>query len=252
VLSELPPGSYVAAAAANRPRPTPAVTVSGHDFATTVRVTLTVTPGSAGPNLFEAHVVDFDTGKPVQATSVSLDLSLPSRPDVGASRLDLEPQAGGVWSAKGTNLSIDGRWNVVVTVQEAAAAVQIPLQVQTRLPPEQITVSGQAGQPTLYTIALPGGGSLQTYVDPGTKSGPNTVHFTFFQATGNEQPIASATATETAPNGSQTNLKLIRFDKGHFAANVTLTDGKWTFRIEGTAPDGSAVSGYFIQQIGAS
>jgi copper transport protein len=252
VLSELPPGSYVAAAAANRPKPTPTVTVSGHDFATTVRVTLTVTPGSAGPNLFEAHVVDFDSGKPVPATSVSLDLSLPSRPDVGASRLDLQPQAGGVWSAKGTNLSIDGRWNVVVTVQEAAGAVQIPLQIQTRLPPEQITVSKQAGQPTLYTIALPGGGSLQTYVDPGTKPGPNTVHFTFFQATGDEQSIASATAMQIAPNGSQTNLKLIRFDKGHFAANVTLTDGKWTFRIEATAPDGSTVSGYFTQQIGGT
>jgi nitrogen fixation protein FixH len=197
-------------------------------------------------------VVDFDTGRPVQATSVSLDLSLPSRPDVGGSRLDLKPQAGGVWSAKGTNLSIDGRWDVVVTVQESTGALQIPLQVQTRLPPERITVSKQAGQPTLYTIALPGGGSLQTYVDPGTKPGPNTVHFTFFQATGDEQSIASATATETAPNGSQTNLKLIRFDKGHFAANVTLTDGKWTFRIDGTAPGGSAVSGYFIQQIGGT
>jgi copper transport protein len=252
VLSELPPGSYVAAAAANRPAPTPSVTASGSDFATTTRVTLTATPGAAGPNLFEARVVDYDSGRPVQATAVSLAFTLPTRPDVGASRLDLEPQGGGVWSAQGTNLSIDGRWNVVVTVQGASGAVQVPLQVQTRLPPETITVSRQAGQPTLYTIALPGGGSLQTYVDPGTKPGPNTVHFTFFRATGDEQPIASATATETAPDGAQKNLTLLRFDQGHFAANVTLTAGKWTFRIEGTAPDGSNVSGYFTQQIGGS
>ena len=45
------------------------------------------------------------------------------------------------------------------------------------------------GQPTIYTIALGGNLTLQTYVDPG-KAGPNTVHYTFFNGA-NEQPISA-------------------------------------------------------------
>ena len=49
---------------AARPGPSvaPALEASGADWATTVRVTLTVTPGAAGPNRFSATVADFDSG----------------------------------------------------------------------------------------------------------------------------------------------------------------------------------------------
>ena len=52
-------------------------------------------------------------------------------------------------------------------IAQATTAVEVPLKLRTRLPPEQISVSRVPGQPTLYTIALSGGASLQTYVDPG-------------------------------------------------------------------------------------
>src|SRR5205823_920605 len=83
----------------------------------------------------------------VAANGGALAFSLPARPDVGSSTLDLRKGQGGMWSANGTNLSIQGRWDVVVTVQGSSGAVQVPLKVQTRLPPEKIQVSTQAGQP---------------------------------------------------------------------------------------------------------
>ena len=54
------------------------------------------------------------------------------------------------------------------------------------LPPEQVQVSRVPGQPDLYTITLPSGGTLQTYIDPG-RAGANTVHFTFFEPSGSER-----------------------------------------------------------------
>ena len=240
VLSELPPSSYVVAAS-QRAAPQ-RVVASGSDFATTVRVKLTVSPGTVGTNTFVARVTDYDTGAPVSATSVQLQFSLPSNPNV-ASTLDLRRSSAGTWTGTGTQLSIDGLWSIEVVIQEPAASTDVQLHVRTRLPPERITSVSAPGQPTIYTIALGGSLTLQTYVDPG-KAGPNTVHYTFFKGQ-NEQPISDATARAESPSGAQMDTKLLRFDPGHFGANVTLTAGRWTFFIDATTTSGQHVSAYF-------
>jgi nitrogen fixation protein FixH len=247
VLTQLPPPATVAVAV--RPNAAQHVVVTGNDFATTVRVKLIVTPGTVGPNRFEVRVTDYDTGKPAPATGVQLGFSLPGRPEIGTPKLDLDQAAPGVWTGQSTVLSMDGGWDVTVLVQEATGAVTVPLQLQTRLPPQQIQVlHGASGQPTIYTITLAGGVSLQAYVDPGTV-GNDVVHFTFFQANGKEQPIASASALATPPSGATTDLPLIRFDAGHFVANTTLTAGTWRFQITATTSDGTTYSAYFVQDI---
>src|SRR5207245_5506588 len=152
-----------------------------------------------GPDRFEAKFTDYDTGQPVQATQVSLQFALPGRPVLGNPTLPLTRGAAGLWTGQGTVLSMDGRWNVTVVIQEPPRGVSVPLALETRLPPEHITVSRASGQPDLYTISLTGGRSLQSYVDPG-KAGKNVVHFTFFQSSGNEQPITSASATALTPS----------------------------------------------------
>jgi copper transport protein len=250
VLAELPPSVYVSAAGAKQSGP-PSITVRGSDFATSVRVRLTVSPAYVGPNRFDLTANDYDTGRPVPARSISLRFELPTRPDLGASTLDLRRGSNGAWQAQGSQLSIDGTWTVTAVIQETSGAVEVPLKVRTRLPPERIQVSKVPGQPTLYTITLPIGGTLQTYIDPG-KPGPNQVHFTFFTASGAEQPITSATASSTDPADAQRPMKLIRFDPGHFVANATLSGGRWTFRIDATTDRGQPVTAYFSQAIGGS
>jgi len=245
VLSQLAPASYVAAAQkAATPRQ---ITVAGSDFATTVKVRLTVSPGTVGENTFTTRITDFDSGAPVKASSVQLQFSFPNNPDV-ASTLQLKGGASGVWSGRGTDLSIDGPWTIVVLIQTPTASTDVTLHLRTRLPPEQITSQSASGQPTIYTIQLGGGLTLQTYVDPG-KSGPNTVHYTFFQANGQEEAIAKASASSEAPSGTQQAMSLIRFDKGHFAANTTLTSGAWTFFIDATTTSGRQVAAYFRQTV---
>ncbi|HEY3208534.1 MAG TPA: CopD family protein, partial [Actinomycetota bacterium] len=246
VLTQLPPASSVASAA-RRPIPQQVV-VRGNDFATSLRVRLVVTPGTVGPNAFAATVTDYDTGRPVDASRVSMMFNLEGRPDLGSPTMELSRARGGLWAGRGTVISMDGRWNISVLVQGPAGSVEVPLAFTPRLPPERIQVSRAPGQPTLYTIALAGGGSLQAYVDPG-REGNNTVHFTFFQASGNEQPIASASATAVAPSGSPEELPLIRFDAGHFVANTKLVAGHWRFRIQATTRNGTVYEAYFEQHI---
>ena len=250
VLSSLAPPATGAQAAQAVPGPT-RVVATGHDFATSVKVRLAITPGTVGQNRFVADVDDYDTGRPVDATGVTLNFSLPSRPDLGQPTLPLQRQ-GTVWVGTGTVLSMYGRWDVTMLVQEAAGGVSVPLSVRTRLPTEQIATSpGTGTQPTIYTIQLPGGDTVQGYLDRKA-AGPNTAHFTFFTASGNELPIASAQGSIITPSGTVRPVKMLRLSKGHFVANVTLDAGHWTFLIDAT-PTSEGVgpfSAYYGQTIG--
>jgi copper transport protein len=245
VLSGLPPASFVEAA--GQKTASPSVTVRGSDFATTARVRLTVSPGTVGPNRFTVHVVGYDSGRPLPARGVRLEFSLPSNPTV-ASSLNLARGPDGTWTGQGTNLSIDGQWDIDVVVQQAATGLDVSLRLRTGLPPEHITVSRQPGQPALYTIQLGNGRSLQTYLQQPIP-GQGLVHFTFFQASGKEEPVTSASATAITPAGADQPLKLARLASGHFVANLSLTPGQWTFRINATPADGQPLSGYFSQTI---
>jgi copper transport protein len=246
VLSQLPPGKFAGRAAA-RPAP-PSVQVEGSDYATSVRLALTVAPGTAGPNVFTARVTDYDTGAAWPATRVALRFTPPDRPEIGAATLELTSSGSGLWRGQGSMLSIDGRWKVVAVVEGPGAGVTVPLELRTRAAAQQVQVSRVPGQPTLYTITLAAGGTLQTYVDPG-RPGANTVHFTFFTPGGDEQPMREARARMTTPSGATRALELVRLGPGHFAANVDLGPGEASFAIDAAGHHGGAAAGQFEQLI---
>lgn len=129
VLAGLPPSASVAAA---RSRPAPSVTVTGHDYATSVRVRLVVTPGSVGPNTFDATVTDYDSGDPVPVETVSLRFQLDGRRDVATAGLELTGDPDSHWRGSGNMLSIDGRWRVTALVQSGTDAVEVPMELVTR------------------------------------------------------------------------------------------------------------------------
>jgi hypothetical protein len=109
-------------------------------------------------------------------------------------------------------------------------------------------VSKAPGQPDLYTITAPNGGSVQAYVDPG-RPGPNTVHFTFFTKSGSEQPIDGANASMTNPLEKRQSIELQLLTAGHFAANLTLPTGQVSFTIKATPAQGPPITASFSQQI---
>jgi copper transport protein len=235
VLQGLAPPATVAAA----PQPQPLV-VTGHDFATTVKVRLSISPGTTGFNQFDLAADDYDTGRPVVADPVTLTFSQPDRPDVGNSTLILRRAADGTYRASGPNLSIIGTWRVVVLVQQSSGAAQIDLSVTPHPPPEHITVDHSPGIPDLYTISLTAGGSVQVYLDPG-HPGLNEFHVTYIGADGRETPTRSLTVEATGPSGARRRLSVRKLDViGHFVADLTgATRGTYRFEMDATFADGT-------------
>jgi hypothetical protein len=133
LLSELPPGAGSAAAAGKGPAASPpTLTATGNDYATSVRVKLTVSPGTAGPNRFQAAIADYDTGNPLPVRRVELTGTPTARPDLASARLKLVKQADGSWQGKGPLLSIGGRWKLVTIVEAAGGGVSVPLELDVR------------------------------------------------------------------------------------------------------------------------
>ncbi len=125
VLSGLAPANVALAGGARQ------TVVSGSDYATTVRVKLTVSPGTLGANDYTVAVDDYDTGKPLgEVASVSLGFSMPARPSVNSSTLSLRRASVGVWQGSGLELSIVGSWSVTVLIQQPSGGVDVPLILQ--------------------------------------------------------------------------------------------------------------------------
>jgi copper transport protein len=245
-LVNVAPPAYATAAATSQPT----VVVAGSDFGTTVRVRLEVSPGTAGFNQFKLRVTDYDSGKDIRADSVSLQFSLPSRSDVGSSSLALKLASDGTYQASGTNLSLDGAWRIDVFVQRGAQSTQVTLNLKTRTVPPQIDVNKVPGQLTLYTIHLSQGRSIQVYLDP-SKPGPNEVHATVFDASGNELPADKATIFMTPPGGKPQVLPIRELEPGHFVADANVQKGRSGFDINATARTGEQLSTHIDVDIGS-
>lgn len=246
VMSGLAPPSQLAAAAA------PAhVAVEGTDFAQTVNVRLTVSPGTPGLNRFDVRLQRFDSEEPMAADAVVLRFSHAERTDLGSSELEMEMEHGeeGSWTARGSNLSLGGTWRVGVRIQAGDASVEVPLAVALRrAEPRVEVIEGGPGEPTIYTIHLPDARAVQGYLDPG-EVGQNEVHFTFFSEAGEELAIAEADMDAISHEGDTHGLDERRLSEGHFVASTDLMPGMWRFRVDATTEEGERLTAEFEQEV---
>jgi hypothetical protein len=226
------------------------ISASGSDFATTTEVELTVTPGLAGPNKFEAHVLDYDGGDPIEADEVVLQLSLLGQHHVESTSLQLEPQGDGMWMAEGTQISLAGAWEAVVQVVAEARTTEVPLVLVTRAPPLEPTVTQQEGLPDIATFTLPSGEQLQVYLDPGT-AGPNEFHVTAFDAQGLELPLASAVVVASMHEGEAEALDAVQLTPGHFSIPVETEPGPWRFDVVADTEQGGVLQATYEYEVPA-
>jgi methionine-rich copper-binding protein CopC/putative copper export protein len=202
----------------------------GTDLGHTVTAHLAVTPGQAGINTFAVTLKSQE-----RPNTVALRFGFESGGAIGPSTLQLR-RHGGAWTASASNLSIEGRWSVTVVVQGATTSAEVPLEVATHCEVQPIQGPNNL---TLYNQTLAGGASDSMYLDPG-RTGHNEVHFTFFDAKGNELAIpATPTITAWRPNHAARGLAVRRFSAGHFIASARLGRGNWRFEAE-AAPKGTS------------
>lgn len=225
------------------------VTAEGSDFATTVHVTLTVTPGAPGPNRYEVHAVDFDSGVAVAADSVSLRFEAVGRADLDASQVDLMLDPDGHWMGEGTELSVPGPWTVTALITAGAEATEVPMPLSIEPIDQRMNVATDTGQPTIVTFTTTDGMQLQYYADPGV-AGANQLHLTAFDADGQELPLETATIVVTPADGTPELVDVTRFSPGHYVANITLEAGDWHIDLVATTKDGASLTGAYDQTIG--
>jgi len=133
-LSGLVPAS--SAVASGSASTMPGMTLSAADYATTMRVHLTVSPATVGQNSYAVTVDAYDSGRPLASVSgVRLDFSLPSKPTLSGSTLALSKAAGGSWQGAGLQLSVVGHWSIDVTVQGATGGVSVPFELDVKAAP---------------------------------------------------------------------------------------------------------------------
>jgi hypothetical protein len=216
--------------------------LDAHDFATTVRLHLVVTPGTPGFNQFRLDVLDYDSGQPVRADKVSLTFHYPERTDVGDSALTLVRAADGSYQSQGANLALPGRWQLTVLVQRAQQATDVSLDLVTQSAFLPTDVQRTAGLPTFYNIHLSGGRQIQVYLDPG-HPGFNEFHATFLGADGNELPVSTFNVTQSIePAGSAALLTTRKLDNlGHYVADAPSQRGTYRFAITAATADGNVL-----------
>ena len=243
LVNVAPPVASTAAAATAQATQ---LVVSGSDFATTVKVRLTVSPGSAGFNDFTVRVTDYNTGATVHASSVQLEFTQPLRPQLGQSTLTLKRRSDGTFAARGGNVAVAGIWEVAAIIEDADSSTEVHLQLTTITPPPVVTVTRFSGLPTLYSVQLQDGWLVQVYIDPD-KAGADEVHVTFFTNSNetSEIHIASVTVGMTPPGRSPTMLVSRRLDPiGHFVADATVPAGATRYDIIATTDTGVAIATY--------
>jgi heavy metal translocating P-type ATPase len=115
------------------------------------------------------------------------------------------------------------------------ASVLLPVVLFAALTGVSQALSPARGQPLLpnlpsvTTVSLPAGGSVETYLSPGS-AGVNQFHMIF------EGPAADLRAVRpvvTADRGSgpMETLPQLRLSPGHYSAVVVLTAGTWRFHV---------------------
>jgi putative copper export protein len=238
VLQNLAPARTAAAAGATALSP---VVIDAHDFATTYRLQLTVTPDTPGFNTFALRVADYETRKPVKVDGIKITFHYTDSPTVGDSSLQLDLQSDGGYKAQGANMAVVGHWLLAVNVSNGVKSVDVPVDLVTQTQPEPTTSQAFQGSPTVSTVTLAGGRTVQIYIEP-IRLGRAEFHATFFDAKGQELKMATFAAMGfRIPGGSASLLPFRQLSQGHFVADAPPIKGTSSFSVAGTTADGDAL-----------
>lgn len=217
------------------------VEVEGANFGRTAEASLTIEPGTAGPNRFKLLLTEPESGDPLDGVAgVALRFSSLSNPAVGESSIEMEDKGDGRYESSGSNVSVDGRWRVTVAVTTADNSFDIPLEFSTRATGFTSDESRVEGQPTIYSFTDPQGRQLQVYAQPD-KAGRSELHLTFFDTSGTELAVREIVAIAVPPEEPSVTLVTRRFGPGHFVSDVTLTEGRYHFDITSTTEAGESM-----------
>jgi copper transport protein len=213
-----------------------------------IRAHLSISPGEAGVNRFDARITRYDTERPVRAAAVTLRFRYRGATETGGTELELIPQEPGTYSAIGPNLALEGFWHLVLTVQGSGAPTEVTFDLATRCRAVPLGI----GQPQIYSLPLDGHGSVQGLL--GSIGGARyQVHYTFLDESERELVVGElATVVAWRAGSRPVELQVDRLGRGHFVGRGLLDAGRWYFEASAAGPDGTPLRGCFEEQIGTA
>lgn len=126
----------------------------------------------------------------------------------------------------------------VHTSRGLALSVVLPVLLFAGLIVVSQAVSPARGQsllptlPSITTVDLPAGGSVETYLDPGGV-GVNQFHL-IFSGSRSELATVRCEVTASVDDGPYQVLRQLKLTTGHFTEIVVITPGRWRFHAVGT------------------
>ena len=217
----------------------PGLSVSGSDFGTTVRVRLTTPSDQPGPNRFVVDAVDYDSSAPIRANRVTLRFTPVDDPGVATTSLQLAPGPDNTYVGSGANLAFDGRWRVTTLIERANDAVEVPLELETRNPPQFVSIEHNPGYDPEYTVEVKRGlGQIRISPHP-ERAGPSKVYVTGFDVIGDIRPLDEVVVTAAAANSPARQQPVQRLEGDRFVADIRLEQGRNRIAVIARAPDGT-------------
>ncbi len=199
------------------------IEASGSDFGTTVRARLTVASDQPGPNRFVVEVDDYDSAEPVIADRVSLRFTPIDDPAVASTSLALAPSGNGLYAGGGAHLSFAGRWRIGVLVERRGNSVEVPLEVETREPPQLVSVLSVPGELPVYTVEVSKIGFVQFALD-SDRPGPASLRIACLNIIPETLPIDHIVVTTGTKTVRQ--WPVTRQDRNYFVAKLDLQPGQ--------------------------
>jgi hypothetical protein len=221
-------------------RVVPAISATGVDFATTVRVALSALSDQPGPNRFIASVLDYDSKEPVRAERVGLRFTPLDDPGVPATSLPLTVQEDGTYAGAGANLAFDGRWRVAVLIERSKGSAEVPLDVSIKGRSEPVIVSRNPGKPVRYTVVVRGLATLQFSV-AAERPGPTQLSVACYDFIWDERQVTQMVMTLARDGEAERQLALKRVGVGRFVAAVDFSPGRYTVSAVARTADGVRV-----------
>jgi copper transport protein len=132
----------------------PGIAVSGVDFATTVKATLSAVSNQPGPNRFSVALEDYDSGESISPDRISLRFTPIDDVDVAATTLALAMSAEGLFTGTGANVAFDGRWRVNVLIEHGTSSVDVPLEFEAQGRPQRTAAVRVPGKPSVYSVGI--------------------------------------------------------------------------------------------------
>src|SRR5262245_31810528 len=216
----------------------PGLSASGSDFSTTVRVLLSVASSQPGPNRFVVRVADYDSKQPITRAQVTLSFTALDDPDIPPTSLVLAPAADGSYVGSGANLAFDGRWRIGVRVQRQRTSIDVPLEVETAVAPQFVSLEQNPGQAPQYSVQVRRDLGWIRISPRSERPGPSKIDVVAFDSIGDERRLGRMVVTASSALHPVRTCAVQRLEGDRFVADIDLDPGRNRIAVVATTFDG--------------